>query len=204
LALVSRFSILEERALLTRIAAGDETAFAELFHAWRDQLFTLLFRITNNEQQAEDALQDVFVKIWLRRQQLTEIEHFGGYLYRMAQNQAINGLRRLSMETLMLADLRQRAIQTGTAPDEALLYKQAQERLKAAIDQLPHQQRMVYKLSREQGLDRAAIAHQMGLSASTIKNHMNLALKAIREELGTDFPTLGWYCLLLLGEKTLF
>ncbi|MBS1564464.1 MAG: RNA polymerase sigma-70 factor [Bacteroidetes bacterium] len=201
--LVSKYNALEERALLARIAAGDEAAFADLFHAWRDQLYTLLFRITNDVQKAEDALQDVFVRIWLRRRQMTEIEHFGSYLYRMAQNHAINGLRRHFLETLMLADLREHALRTGTAPDEALLYKQAQERLKNVIDRLPHQQRLVYKLSREQGLDRAAIADQLGLSASTIKNHMSLALKTIREELATDFPTLGWFCLLLLGEQTL-
>lgn len=65
-----------DQKLLKQIANGDEEAFAELFHAWRDKLYFFILRIVNDSESAEDIVQDIFVKLWQNRSTLTHIEHF--------------------------------------------------------------------------------------------------------------------------------
>lgn len=192
---MSNQSTYHEKELLLQIAGGDEFAFGNLFHAWRDKLYFFLLKITSSPETAEDLLQDVFVKLWVNRESLASIDNFSAYLYRVSQNHAINGLRRMSMETLILSDLRREAVKGGQPADEVLLLKQMQEKLQQIINCLPPQQRAVYTLSREKGLKQDEIARHLDISISTVKNHMTQALRTIRHELG---GSLALYCLILM------
>lgn len=192
---MSNQSTYHDKELLQQIAGGDEAAFGTLFHVWRDKLYFFLLKITSSPETAEDLLQDVFVKLWINRESLASIDNFSAYLYRVSQNHAINGLRRMSMETLILSDLRREAVEGGQPADEPLLFKQMQEKLKQVIHNLPTQQRLVYTLAREQGLKQDEIARQLDISLSTVQNHMTQALRSIRHELG---GSLGLYCLILM------
>lgn len=177
----------KERTLLTAIAGGDTAAFGELFHAWRDKLYFYLLRICQSAETAEDQVQDIFIKIWNNRQKLGEIDDFGAWLFHIARNHAISGMRRMALENGVMRTIRQEAATAGQPVDEELLFKQIREKLKAIIDALPERQRLVYQLSREQGLKQEEIARQLDITVSTVQNHMTLALKTIRERL------LAWY-----------
>ena len=187
-----------EKELLLRISEGDESAFGTLFNAWRDKLYFFLLRITGSPETAEDVLQDTFVKLWVNRATLTEINNFSGYLYQMTRNQAITGFHRLSLQTLMLADLRRETLSTSLPADEALLQKQLQETLSKAIDSLPNQQKLVYTLVRVEGLRYEEVAQQLHISISTVKNHMSRALETVRKKIGTRYPITGIYLLALI------
>lgn len=177
-----------ERRLLAAIAAGDETAFGEVFHAWRDKLYYYLLRITQSAETAEDQVQDIFIKIWVHRHKLTDVDDFGAWLFTVARNHALSGMRRMALETVMMGDLRREAIVAGRPVDEALLFKQIREKLKSIVDALPAQQKLVYQLGREQGLKHEEIARQLNISTSTVRNHMSLALQTIRTKLLEYYP----------------
>ena len=181
-----------ENVLLQQIAAGDEIAFGNLFHAWRDKLYFYILRITNSPETAEDILQDVFFKLWIKRCELSDVNNFSAYLFRMAHNHAISGMRRMAQETIILSGLRRETLSSGIPMDEALLCKQVQEKLKQIVDQLPKQQRLVYTLSREQGLKQEEIARQLDITISTVQNHMTQALRTIRMQLGHFFPEASY------------
>lgn len=100
-----------EKLLLKQIAEGNEQAFAQVFHAYRDKLFAFIFRLSGSRAIAEDVVQDIFLKIWLQREELSTIEYFNAFVFRMAQNHTINLLRRLSKETLMLHNVIHKRIQ---------------------------------------------------------------------------------------------
>jgi RNA polymerase sigma-70 factor (ECF subfamily) len=185
--------------LLEQVAGGGEEAFTRLFHAWRDKLYYFLLRITGSEEQSEDVLQEVFVKVWVHRERLVEIQSFSAYLYRMAQNQAYSGMRRMALETLILKELSREATEAGQAVDEALLKKQVLEKLGAIIAALPPRQRMVYTLSREEGLRQEEIAERLHISVSTVQNHMTQALRTIRQQLLPYYPHASLYFLLLFS-----
>ncbi len=85
-----------ERDWLHMAADGDELAFTHLFHAYKFKLYGFISKLTGSPDTAEDVVQDVFLKLWKDRQALRHVESFGSYLFRMAQNHAINGFRKMA------------------------------------------------------------------------------------------------------------
>ncbi len=188
-----------ERQLLDAVANGDETAFAELFNSYHNKLYGFILKLTKNEEAAEDVVQDVFLKIWMNRATLVAIDHFNAYLFRMSQNHALNGLKRMANEIQILTKLAKSGKEGATMPDEQLLQKEVNEQLQQAINQLPAQQKKVYTMSRMQGMKYEEIAEALNLSVSTVKNHMATALHNIRKAMTNSYPETGIYFILLLS-----
>jgi len=168
-----------ERLLLRQIAEGDEKAFEEVFHAYRDKLYAFIYQISHSKEIAEDTVQDVFLKIWNIRRRLSDIENFNAFLFQMSKNHVINQLRRMSRETLMLIERQAYKTEVPT-PDQQVIYKNIYQMLDRIIDNLPQQQKTVYRLSRESHLKQEEIAQKLAISQSTVKNHMTQALRTIR------------------------
>jgi RNA polymerase sigma-70 factor (ECF subfamily) len=185
--------------LWQRIADGDEAAFGVLFHLWRDKLYFFILRITGVPEIAEDILQDVFVKLWVNRSKLTDIQNCEAYFYKVCQNQAITCMRRMAQETLILAEMGKTPDVQGLTADEVFCQKELRKKIQAIIYKLPAQQRQVYTMIREQGLKHEEIAAQLKISASTVKNHMTHALHTIRQELSQHYRVISLYWLLVMA-----
>lgn len=177
-----------EHTLLQRVAAGDEDAFKTLYHSYRDKLYFFILRISSSTTFAEDAVQDVFLKIWQKRTELPAITSFNAYLYRMAHNHVVSGLRKMARETEILTEIRHEMQDAGHKVDDTLLFRQVQEKLQEIIKSLPRQQRLVYTMTREEGRRQDEIASELNISTSTVKNHMTEALKTIRREMARFYP----------------
>lgn len=127
---------------------------------------------------AEEITQEIFIKIWASRSELTEINYFNSWLKTLIRNFTYNYLRRIAHEKMIFADIHSNLKTEATVNTmEALEYKQL---LQKAIEQLPAQQKKVYLLSRRDGFKHEEIAQEMNLSINTVKNYMKLALESIR------------------------
>jgi RNA polymerase sigma-70 factor (family 1) len=173
-----------EKELLCRIAAGDEAAFGELFHAYHQRLGAYICRLTESLPAAQEIVQDVFLKIWMKRAMLPEIQCFDAYLFKAARNHVYNYLRKIARERTQQAML-EASVATGEPVEELQAGEQEEylNLLEAAITQLPRQQQKVYLLHRREGLSHAEIALRLQLSVETVKKHMSLALRSIRDYL---------------------
>lgn len=130
---------------------------------------------------AEDVLQDIFLKIWLRRAHLKEITHFKAYLFTATRNHIINQLKKERRQNNALPEELEQAAQTGEHDGEIyLMEKEYGALLQQAIDRLPQRQQEAYRLIRVNGLKREAAAQEMGVSEDTIKSHLTQALRNIR------------------------
>jgi len=172
-----------EKILLKKAARGDEKAFVQLFHVYKYKLFGYLYKLTGSPEMAEDVVQEVFLRLWKNRHELGEIENLNAYLFRMAQNNAINAFRKAAREIVMLNEMG-REVESAVTATDALAMKEVEQIVKRTVESLPAQQRLVYTLSREQGLKHEEIARQLKISPGTVKNHMIQALRTLREELG--------------------
>lgn len=168
---------------MQKVAAGDEGAFRSLFDAYRNKIYFYILRMTECRQTAEDGLQDVFIKVWLERAALAEVRNFNAWVYRLALNHTINGLKRLARETVVLSELgrQEPALQ---AADEQFAHRELKQLLDSAVEKLPSQQKLVYHLSRVEGLKHKEIASRLNISPFTVKKHMQQALHFIREQFG--------------------
>lgn len=162
---------------------GDEASFVKLFYLYRNKLYSYSLRITESPELAEDMVQDVFLKLWKNRSQLDKVEHFGAFIFKMVQNQAVNAFKRMANETLILSEMQNEVDVYKAGPEQNIEYKEVQFLINSVVKKLPPQQNLVFKLSREQGLKHHEIAHLLKISPYTVKNHLVVALQTVRENL---------------------
>ncbi|HUP12886.1 MAG TPA: RNA polymerase sigma-70 factor, partial [Niastella sp.] len=160
--------------LVTLVAAGDVNAFNELFRLYWDNIYSIAFSITKSKVVAEEIVQDVFLKVWLKRDQLAEVKNFDNYLFIIARNHIYNQLRVKAVQFTADDD------EVSETPEKQLYLKETVQIITEAVKRLPKQQRTIFELSRNEGLDHAAIANRLNLSRLTVKTHMNKALHSIR------------------------
>lgn len=171
-----------ERDVLRLAGEGDPAAFSTLFNDYKYKLFGFMYKLTGSVELTEDIIQEVFLKLWSEREILPSIDNFNAYIFRMARNQAINGFKKMARETLALKELLNEAGAHSMA-DEQMSAKEIQNLLDKAIRELPPQQQIVFRLSREEGLKHEEIAEKLNISPGTVKNHMIQALRRLREHI---------------------
>lgn len=170
--------------LLARLRAGDERALEAVFRAHYAAMCGVVRRIVFAPDVAEELVQDVFFKLWSRREQLAEIDALRTYLYRAARNTALNHLRRQKLEHAYeereLVKGEPTAVEsTGDSADAGEL----EVAVRAAINRLPDRCREIFLMSRDGGLTYGQIARELGISIKTVETQMGRALKSLRTSL---------------------
>lgn len=199
--LLANTKVYDEYLLLQKAANGSEMAFTELFYHYKDKLYSFLYGLTGSPEMTEDVIQDTFLKLWKNRTGLKEIDNFSGYIFRMVRNQCLTYFKRAAKETLILAQLQKEVPIPGPDPDHDRISLDIRQKLDEVVSQLPTQQKLVYTLSREQGLKYEEIARQLDISPATVKNHMIKALSSIREQLSPYARSSIWVpCFLAIIE----
>lgn len=186
-----------EKDLMRRIADSDQKAFNVLFERYRDRLFNYLHKITKSKETAEEIVLDVFLKIWIGRSAVTEIDNFEAFLFRVARNKALDFLRWVQRSRLQQMDLWDRMVELKSqdTADLRILYSDTASRIQNAIDHLSPQRRLVFQLSRDHGLTYEQIATRLHLSTHTVRNHLAASLQFIRTHLD---PEVSGLCSLML------
>lgn len=175
------FTTDNEKELLRRVAGGDEPAFRALFDEYWDNIYGVAFTLTKSREHARDMVQEIFLKVWLLREELAEKDSFRNFLFIISRNHIISELRKKSRETAFSDHLAGYFRESPFHADHQALYNESASIIRQALDQLPEQQRLVYQLGREQGLSQEQIAERLGITKNTVKTHMSRALAAIRQ-----------------------
>ena len=171
-----------DAALLARIAARDPGAIATLYDRHARMLYSLIVRILRDRSEAEDVLQDVFVRAWTRVE--TYNRDLGSplaWLIRIARNRAIDRLR--------ARDVRERSAEDVPKPPEAAspeataVLSERQRAVKRALDVLTPDQRALIECAYFRGLSQTELAAEFGLPLGTVKTRIRTGMQALRREL---------------------
>lgn len=180
-----------EKVLLAKVATGDESAFRILFDTYANKIYSFALRLTRSQFLAEEVTQDVFLQIWLKRNELAEIHFFYAYLKAASRNMAINYLKRLAQERLILSNMNSGSPETADhSMEQSIDSQECQQILNRAIHQLPPQQRKAYLLSRQEGLKYKEIASRMQISRHTVNEYMKKALNNLRNQLHSQLDLI--------------
>lgn len=177
-----------ERETLQLAAGGDQQAFARIFETHRQRLFNYLTGITKSPEAAEDILVDVFMKLWVGREMLVQIENLEGFLHKVAYNKAMDFFKTAARHARLQEVYAQRIEHLERNPEDWLIDEETRRILREAINQLPPQRKLIYTLSREQGLTYDEIAKALGLSRNTVKGTITAATRSIGEYLQKKYP----------------
>ena len=170
----------DEKKELLLITRGNEEAFALFYNRYRSKIYGVALKMLKSTAMAEDVVQEVFLKIWLKRKELIHIDRIEGYLFIIARNQILNTLKSFAKEESVKSNLTPVPGYDNNA-DHLTRENQFAGLLNSVIDQLPPQQNIVYRLSRHEGLTTDEIAAKLRLSPLTVKKHLSQALKFIRK-----------------------
>jgi RNA polymerase sigma-70 factor (family 1) len=168
-----------EVELIQKVANGDRRAFTVLFNSHYKSLSGYVYKLTESLEVAEEIVQDVFVKIWLKRETLESINNFSNYIFILSKNQTLNYLRQKANDQIRLKEWEneyEQAVKDDLDQTEAFCLL-----IDEAINELPMQQKKIYQFSRGEKLKYEEIATELNISSETVKKHMYLASKAIKE-----------------------
>lgn len=168
--------------LLQAVAAGNEQAFKLLFDQHYGKLFHYLLRVTKSKEMAEEIAIDIFVKLWVGRELIQDIRHLDAFLQKVAHNKALDFFR-VAARDARLHKLIRKEMESSREQeaDHKLLDSEYQHLVHKAIDRLTPQRKMVFTLSRIEGLTHDEIAQRLQLSRNTVRNTIAESLKSIRQ-----------------------
>ncbi|HEU4994992.1 MAG TPA: RNA polymerase sigma-70 factor [Gemmatimonadaceae bacterium] len=173
---------MDDGELLTRIQAGDESAYDTAFRAWYPILVRVAGSLVRDTDAAEEVAQDVMVELWRRRHVIDASVSLRAYLLRSVRNRSLNQLRHLRVRRQSEAEI-EATYDAPLASDQPIVAKELSEAVQIALKELPPRCREVFELSRVSGLKYTEIAETLGISPKTVEAQMGKALRILRERL---------------------
>src|SRR5262249_44692390 len=182
---------LDDRALVSRILEGDRDRFTELVRRYEKRVINYVYRITHRYEEAHDLAQEIFVKVFVALDRYDPKYQFSTWLFRIAQNTAIDALRKKSIVEVPIAkpaaeeDAKDREFaDTGVSPYRALKNKQLARAIDLAVLELPPDYRELIQLRHFAELSYEEIAFMKKLPLGTVKNKLFRARNMLKETLG--------------------
>jgi RNA polymerase sigma-70 factor (family 1) len=169
-----------DRLLFRRISEGDESAFRTVFHAYNRILYPYVLSIIKIQEDAQEIMQETFLKLWLKRDTLTAIENPGGWLYTVADNNIKDHFKK---EARYARRLQKAGAEDSDLSDihEAFDSKEIKALIREAVDKLPARRRQVFQMSRLDGYSRKEIAETLGISENGVRNRLAEATEFIQD-----------------------
>jgi RNA polymerase sigma-70 factor (ECF subfamily) len=172
-----------EKDLIVRLKEGDQTAFELLFHFYYPGLVVYSTQFTTDRMEAEEIVQDFFVRLWQRHQQLILTDSLKSYLFLSVKNGCLNYLKHKKVEEKYIKQMAELSNQHLAYDPDLYIASELQEKVKNVIDLLPEKCREIFIMSRIQGLKNDEIATNLNISKRTVETQISKALKVLRIEL---------------------
>lgn len=178
-----------ERILVTRLKDGDEKAFLTIYNRYSGVLWSFLSKLHIEQQDIEDIIQQTFVKLWEKREQLDSDQSLKSYLITIAKNDIYNKIKHQIIRKKhqeYVIHFQSKEVQATSSELTEILY--------CILDRLPEKRREVYEMSRIKGYSNQEIADILGISKSTVENHINNSSAYVKKIL----RTLGFVFIFLI------
>lgn len=173
----------EEKDIYELIRDGDIKAFNLLFQRLYMQLYIYCRKFIPDPEEAKDILQNVFLHFWERRGELCIDTSLRAYLFRTVHNECLNFIRSTRQTDLLGGEETIALYDCFDRPDETLNVNEMERHLKNSIDSLPEQCRVIFRLSRFDGLSVREIAGKLDLSPRTVETQIYRALKMLKKDM---------------------
>ncbi|MEL7001410.1 MAG: RNA polymerase sigma-70 factor [Bacteroidota bacterium] len=172
---------MDDKQKLEEVRAGNATVFEQIFREYYSMLCHFAVRYTQDPEEAEEIVQQLFVRIWQKRSEIVISGSFKSYLFQSARNACLNHIKHQKVRlehhqyTLKTAD--------ASSVENTLEVLELENKIQEALDKLPPERQKIFLMSRNEGLKYKEIAEKLNISVKTVENQMGKALKFLRTEL---------------------
>jgi RNA polymerase sigma factor (sigma-70 family) len=168
------------------IADGDEKAFFKFYNHYANLLRPFLLHYTGSEIDVEDIIQETFIRVWLNRDRLVDIENLPGWIYRIASRVYLDHLDREMKRRERKGSFGQSMYGSGlVVSSERTHLIELNNIIHKVLNSLPEQKKNVYRLNRELQMKPAQIAAHLNMPVGTVKNQLSTILREIRDQLAS-------------------
>jgi RNA polymerase sigma-70 factor (ECF subfamily) len=174
----------EDQQLVQSLQKGNVAAFDSLFEIYSPKLYGFAFKYFRNEAEAEELVQEVFVKVWENRHGLKTEHSFKSYLFTIALNQIRKYFNKKAVALRYLESLQHEPEFSDPALAED--YESALQKLNSIIDQMPSRRREIFIKSKLEGKSSKEVAAELNISPGTVDNQVSEALRFLRSQFKTE------------------
>ncbi len=172
-----------DKKLVKSLKKGDIAAFKDIFAFYERRLYYFVFSFTKSEYISEEIIQEIFIKIWENRKQISLKKSFHSYIFVLAKNRTFNYLRDASKRESIKRELWNNLSRQYEQIESDLFYSEYEDIVDDIVKSFPQTERSVYRLSIEEGKNNSEIASLLGLREKTVRNHLWKTKHAIKVQL---------------------
>ncbi|MEW2923076.1 RNA polymerase sigma-70 factor [Muricauda sp. ANG21] len=185
---MSNFKEIGEKKLITALKNGDEDAFKKVYLHYYERLCVYILNFTTNRDLAQDIVQDTFLKLWNKKENLRTDGSLNSYLYKITYTNFIDTHRKDKKLLDELEEIRLNAL-TPLVEDHDL-FEQRLKNVKLAIEKLPPRRKQIFMMNKQSGMRYKEIADQLDISIKTVENQIGKALSSIRKSIKSSMYSL--------------
>lgn len=169
-----------DKLLLKGLIEGNEKAFLTIFNTYRKEIYAYSLSILKSQTYAEEIVQEVFLKIWIKRKDLDMSLALKPYLIVITKNMCLNFLKKAAYDIKMREEVFYQSQKSFNPFYTGIHEKELDDIQKKALDLLPPRRRLIFEMSRNEGKSYKEISQELGISLNTVKSQMNKALETLR------------------------
>lgn len=171
-----------EQKLVKKLRKGCHQSFTTLFHLYAKKLYNFSYKYTSSHAESEEIVQEVFLKIWNKKETINPKLSFNAFLITIAKNHIFNKIKKETNRKQYRAQIEHSSLITNETENKIIFADLAQI-AKSKVDDLPPKRKQIFLLRRDSGLSVKEIAKQLGIAESTVENQMNKAIKTLKSNL---------------------
>ena len=186
---------ISDAELARKINSGKKEAYKELFDRYAPRIYQFSLSYLKNSADAEELVQDVFLKIWEKRETLDQSKNIKAFIFKVAINTIYDFIRHKNIESAFNDFASVNFESSANSTWQTVIFDEMQENLQKLVAQLPEQQQKIFKMNKEDGLTSDEIAEQLNLSKRTVENHLYRAVSFLKDHFKNDsmFSLLFFY-----------
>jgi len=188
----------DDETLLLLISKGDRAAFSYLYNYYGNNLLRFVSSLCFSKEISEEIVQDLFLKIWLHRENLVNVTGIKPYLYRSAKNLLLNHIRALQKEARIFDVVKVNPLQAINYVEDEIIYNEFYGLAQTAIDLLPLKRKLIFKMHHDEALSLDEISEKLAISKSVVKKQLYSGIHFVRTFLSKQgvmffLATIGLY-----------
>ncbi len=186
----------QDQEVIERIKEGSKETFHLLFDKFGPKIYSFALAYLKNKSDAEELLQEVFLKLWEVRASLDCSKNLKSFLYKICINLIYDSIRRKNLEQVYLEYSGRNEILTADNTWHEIIYNDMLDKLQQLIITMPEQRQRIFRLSKEEGFSNEEIAAKLNLSKRTVENQLYRAVSFLKEKISTgSIPALLFFFL---------